>query len=105
MTELFSELAVAGDDIGDDDQVIYLLASLPDSFNVFVTALEANKDAPKMEDVTERLLHEEQKMKERRTGAGCKTDHEAMMSKHKKRGPQCHFLSQIRTLEKKLSGV
>ena len=28
MTELFSELAVAGEDIGDDDRVIYLLASL-----------------------------------------------------------------------------
>ena len=63
MTELFNELAIVGDGIEDEDRVVYLLASLPDSFNTLVTALEANEDVPKMEVVTERLLHFESKQK------------------------------------------
>ena len=50
-----------GDEITEEDRVIYLLASLPESFNTLVTALEANSDVPRMEVVTERLLHEESK--------------------------------------------
>ena len=65
MTELFNELAIMGDIIEEEDQVIYLLASLPDSFNTLVTALEANEDVPKMEVVMERLLHTERKQKEK----------------------------------------
>ena len=42
---------------------MHLLASLPESFNVLVTALEANPDVLKLEVVTERLLHEERKEK------------------------------------------
>ena len=43
MTELFNELAVMGDAIADDDKVVYLLASLPESYNTLFIALEANK--------------------------------------------------------------
>ena len=66
MTERFDALAVMDSPVSDEDKVVHLLASLPDSFNMLVTALEANsKSVPKMENVTERLLHEEQKLKER----------------------------------------
>ena len=58
MTEVFSELAVIGAPMEEEDKVVTLLASLPDSYNVLVTALEANSEVPKMEIVTERLLHE-----------------------------------------------
>ena len=59
MTELFEELAVVGDPVSDEDRVVHLLASLPDSYDMLVTALEANSETvPKMEIVTERLLHE-----------------------------------------------
>ena len=69
MTELFEALAVVGDAVSDEDRVVYLLASLPESFNMLVTALEASSEnVPKMEIVTERLLHEERKSKEK--GAG-----------------------------------
>ena len=69
MTELFEGLAVIGDPVTEEDRVVHLLASLPDSFNMLVTALEANSEAvPKMDIVTERLLHEERKMKEKGTG-------------------------------------
>ena len=61
MTELFNELAIVGDAVEEEDRVVYLLASLPDSFNTLVTALEASEDVPKMEVVTERLLHAERK--------------------------------------------
>ena len=50
--------------VSDEDKVVHLLASLPDSFGVLVTALEANSETvPKLELVTDRLLLEEQKLK------------------------------------------
>ena len=61
MMELFNELAIVGDVIQNEDHVIYLLASLPDSYGMLVTALEANKEVPKMDIVTERTLHKERK--------------------------------------------
>ena len=41
-----------GDVISKEDHVVYLLASLPESFGALVTALEANENVPKMEIVT-----------------------------------------------------
>ena len=41
MTELFNELTPVGDVISEEDCVVYLLASLPESFSALVTALEA----------------------------------------------------------------
>ena len=61
MTEIFDGLSVVGDPVLDEDRVVHLLASLPDSYNMLVTALEANAEVPQMEVVTERLLHEERK--------------------------------------------
>ena len=46
MMKLFNELGVVGDVIEDKDCVVYLLvhlSSLPDSFSILVTALEANE--------------------------------------------------------------
>ncbi len=58
MTEIFESLTVIGDAISDEDRVVHLLAaSLPESFDMLVTALEANSEnVPAMENVTERLL-------------------------------------------------
>ena len=52
---------------------MHLLASLPDLYNMLVTAFEGNPDVPKMEVVTERLLHEERKLKDR-AGAGVSSE-------------------------------
>jgi len=57
MTELFNALAAC-----NEDRVVHLLVSLPDSFSVLVTAFEASLEVPKMEVATERLLHEERKL-------------------------------------------
>lgn len=66
MTEVFDALAVIGDAVTEEDQVVHLLASLPESYDMLVTALEAQSETvPKWELVTERLLHEEQKQKEK----------------------------------------
>ncbi len=66
ITELFDALAMKDSPVSDEDKVVHLLASLPDSFNMLVTALEANSETvPNMENVTERLMHEEKKLKER----------------------------------------
>ena len=54
MTEIFDELSVIGDPLSEEDRVVYLLASLPESYNMLVTALEANAEVPKMEVVTVR---------------------------------------------------
>ena len=79
MTETFESLSVIGDPVSDEDRVVYLLASLPESFSMLVTAFEANADVPKMEVVTERLLYEERKMKER-GGSGSEVTAKAMPS-------------------------
>ena len=82
MIEIFDSLAAVGDPVKEEDRVVHLLASLPDSYGMLVTALEANAEVPKMEIVAERLLHEESKLKERaveETGLEIK----AMTSQHR----------------------
>ena len=95
--ELFNELAIVGDAIDEEDRVVYLLASLPDSFNTLVTALEANEDVPKMEIVTERLLHAERKQREKTS-----SDETAMTARRqfKGRGPRCHYCRKFGHIQK-----
>ena len=95
MTELFNELATVGDAIDEEYRVVYLLASLPDSFNTLVTALEANEDVPKMEVVTERLIHTERKQKEK---SSVDLSEEAMFFKG--RGPRCHYCKKLGHIQK-----
>ena len=66
MTEIFESLSIMDDPVSDEDRVVHLLASLPDSYGMLMTTLVANfETVPKMEVVTERLLHEDQKQKEK----------------------------------------
>ena len=47
-------------------KIVYLLAGLPESYDVLVTALESESDTvPALESVTERFLREEKKLKDR----------------------------------------
>ena len=108
MTEVYDELSVVGDPIKEEDRVAHLLASLPKSFDMLVTALEANAEVPKMEVVTERLLYEEQKLKERDdTGARPKVKEEkaylsSNYSKNRPRpkGPKCHHCGKVGHIKK-----
>ena len=68
MSEISEGLAVIGDAVSKEDRVVHLLASLPESYNVLVTALEAqSENILKWEHVIERLLHQESKIKEKVT--------------------------------------
>ena len=95
MTEIFDGLSVIGDPFSDEDRVVHLLASLPESYNVLVTALEANEAVPRMEVVTERLMHEERKLKER---VGSERSREGAMTgkqRPKAKGPKCHHCGKF----------
>ena len=85
MTEVFNELAVIGDPLKEEDRVIQLLASLPESYSMLVTALEALPDVPEMETVVERLRHEERKVNDRSSEGG---QEKALTSRRK--GPMCY---------------
>ena len=65
MTEMFNELEIIGNNISDEGRVVYLLASLLESFDVLVTALETISTVPEMETVVKRMLHEEGKVNEK----------------------------------------
>ena len=48
MTEVCDELSAIGETVKEEDRVVYLLASLPESYNVLVTALEASAEVPSL---------------------------------------------------------
>ena len=87
LTEIFNELSLIGAPMDEEDRVVHLLASLPSSYNMIVTALEACAEVPKMEIVTERLLHEEKKI-------AVRTEDETLSNRalwlKEKNGPQCY---------------
>ena len=53
MMEIFQELSILGDPIKEEDRVVHLLASLPESFDKLATVLEASVEVPSIETVTE----------------------------------------------------
>jgi hypothetical protein len=82
MKELTDKLSAIGSPISEEDQVVSLLGSLPQSYSALVTALEARVDNLDLTYVQQALLHEEQKRSD------CSTDKKAgesaLMSKPKK---------------------
>ena len=91
MTEMFDALAVVGDPVPEEDRVVHLLASLPDSFDMLVTALETNETIPKMETVTEHLLHEERKLKDKREKERGHTKALASQTQFSQKPFNCHY--------------
>ena len=87
MTEICDELSAIGERVSDEDRVVYLLASLPDSYSVLVTALEASTNVPTLAIVRERLLHEETKLKG-------KAVQEGALAASFKRKLRCHFCNK-----------
>jgi hypothetical protein len=96
MTEMCNELWAIGEAVNGEDHVVYLLASLPESYNVLVTALEANAEVPALAVVTERLLHEEAKMKSR---SNTPSQEGALAARFKKK-PTCYYCHQIGHIKK-----
>ena len=73
LTEIFDWLSIIGDPLDEENQVVYLLTNLPESYDMLVTALEASPEVPKLEIITERLLHEETIIYHRSESYGVKT--------------------------------
>ena len=94
LTEIFDELSIIGDPLDEENQVVHLLASLPESYDMLVTALEASPEVPKLETVTERLLHEETKQRDKESST---IEVKAMTSKHQtsRKGPKCHHCGRF----------
>ena len=64
MKEITDKLAAIGAPISEEDQVVTLLGSLPSSYSILVTALEARVDGVTLNFVQQALRHEEQKQTE-----------------------------------------
>ena len=81
----------------EEDRVVQLLASLPESYDMLVTALEACENVPSMEIVIDRLLYEKKKSRDRQ--GETETDREealAVRSKPKwKRGVRCRHCGNL----------
>ena len=85
--EIFQELAAVGSPVEEEDKVVHLLASLPESIDTLGTALEAHVEVPKMDAVIERMLHEEKKKSDQVEGI------EAGLISKRHRGPKCYNCS------------
>ena len=95
MTKISEGLSVIGDSISEEDRLVHLLASLPDSYNMLVTAFEANMEVPKLEVVTEWLLHEERKLNEQED-VGARSDRAMTgQQRSKTKGLKCHHCGKF----------
>ena len=91
MSEIFEEFTAIGDAISEEDRVVHLLASLADSYNVLVTAQSEN--VLRWSLVTERLLHQESKFKEK-VPTHSEDSHKALIVNQKKNSRKqftCHY--------------
>ncbi|MEN7973604.1 MAG: reverse transcriptase domain-containing protein, partial [Verrucomicrobiota bacterium] len=68
MVALFQKLAVLGDKLSEEDKVVYLLGSLPPSFENFIEVCEARVGELSLESLKELLLHKEQKLLQSTSG-------------------------------------
>ena len=66
ITEIFDSLAAVGDVLTEKDRVMVLMSSLPNRFDVLITALQSSKDAPSFEELVEKLKAEEDRQTARR---------------------------------------
>ena len=63
MKEIPNRVAAIGAPISEEDQIVMLLGSLPQSYSTLVTVLEARIDDVKLKYVHLALFNEEQKLK------------------------------------------
>ena len=99
LTEIFDELSIISDLLDEENQVVHLLASLPESYDMLVTALEASPEVPKLEIVTEKLLYEETKQRDKESST---IEVKAMTSKHgtSRKSPKCHHCGRFGNIKR-----
>ena len=92
MVEIFDELAVVAEAVSEEDKVVCLLAGLPESYDVLVTTLASASDTvPALEIVIERLLREEQKLKDKEKSSDTSSAILLTKDQIKKKPFTCHF--------------
>ena len=91
MIEIFESLSVVGHVVEEEDRVVHILASLPDSFQMLVTALEASPEVPRLEVVLERLMHEEKKLKEKSEQRSKHPEDALLVRSKPSGGPVCFY--------------
>ena len=99
LTEIFDELFIIGDPIDEENQVVHLLANLPESYDMLVTAFEASPEVPKLEIVTEGLLHKETKQRDKESST---IEVKAKTSKHQisRKGPKCYHFGRFEQIKR-----
>ncbi|GMF66431.1 unnamed protein product [Phytophthora lilii] len=99
---LAEQLDAVNAPVSEDDLVITLLASLSESYQFLITALESRANSLTWELVTTRLLHEDMKRKEKGGGADGAAHGQAFMTSDngKRKGRQanktsaCHYCGE-----------
>ena len=94
LTKIFDELSIIGDPLDEENQVFHQLASLPESYDMLVTELEASLEVSKLEIVTKWLLHRETKQRDKESST---IEVKTMTSKHRasRKGPKCHHCGRF----------
>ena len=94
LTEIFDELPIIGDPLGEENQVVHLLERLPESYDMLVAALEASAEFPKLEIIVERLLLEETKQRDKESSI---IEVRAMTKKYRtsRKDPKCHHCGRF----------
>ena len=98
MSEIFQELAIIGYPVDEEDRVTQVIGSLPESYDMLVTALEASAEIPNMETITEKIIHEERKIKEKQK---TKKEEQALASeRYKPQDRRCFYCNQSGHIKK-----
>ena len=93
MRELVDRLAAIGAPISEEDQVVTLLGSLPQSYSTLVTALEAQVGEVKLDFLQQALVHEEQKRVSKLGAATSGNSDSALLGQKVKKGQaRKHFV-------------
>ena len=90
MIEIFSELSIVGAPVDEEDKVIHLLASLPESYDILVTALEALDKVPSLDTVIEKIVKFEKK-----NGKQLNNEGAAFTSRGRGSEPRCYECNKI----------
>ena len=62
-----TEVSVIDEAVSEEDKVVHIIGSLPDAYDVLVTAFKSGSgNSPALATVTERLLREELSSREKR---------------------------------------
>ena len=95
MKGLTSQLAAIDAPISEEDQVVTLLGSMPDSYSTLITALEARVDDISLEFVQQSLINEELKRQEGRQKPARQPDSALASSSKSKKPVKCFGCGDI----------